>query len=47
MSKITLENLAFEGPELTDAELGDIAGGQMHVSWYIGGRPAEWVGSNG
>ncbi|GGK81111.1 hypothetical protein Sme01_44410 [Sphaerisporangium melleum] len=43
MSKISLEDLAFEGPELSDAELGEVAGGRMVVSWYLKGKPAEWV----
>jgi putative ATP-grasp target RiPP len=45
MSKISLNDLAIDGAELTDAQLGDVAGG-MTVTWYIGGRPAEWKVSN-
>jgi putative ATP-grasp target RiPP len=41
MSKISLNDLAIDGAELTDAQLGDVAGGSK-VTWYINGRPAEW-----
>ncbi|WP_171074962.1 hypothetical protein [Nonomuraea basaltis] len=42
MSKISLNDLAVDGAELTDAQLGDVAGGRMTVSWYIKGQAAEW-----
>ncbi|MEV8635148.1 putative ATP-grasp target RiPP [Streptosporangium sp. NPDC051023] len=41
-SKISLEDLPFEGAELSEAELGEISGGRWHVTWYTKGRPAEW-----
>ncbi|MGI5284572.1 putative ATP-grasp target RiPP [Nonomuraea polychroma] len=43
MSKISLNDLAIDGAELTEAELGDVAGGRWVESWKIGGKPAEWV----
>ncbi|GAA3203200.1 hypothetical protein [Nonomuraea helvata] len=46
MPKISLNDLAVDGAELTDAELGDVTGGRMSVSWYVGGKPAEWEGTN-
>ncbi|MEV7011043.1 putative ATP-grasp target RiPP [Streptosporangium sp. NPDC051022] len=46
MSKINIDDIPFEGAELSDAELGEVSGGRMHVSWMIGGRPAEWEGTN-
>ncbi|GAA3442877.1 putative ATP-grasp target RiPP [Planomonospora venezuelensis] len=43
MTKINIDDIPFEGAELTDAELGEVSGGRQSVSWRIGGRPAEWV----
>ncbi|GIH76628.1 putative ATP-grasp target RiPP [Planobispora longispora] len=43
MSKFSIDDIPFEGAELTEAELGEVAGGRMSVSWKIGGKPAEWV----
>jgi putative ATP-grasp target RiPP len=43
MSKISLNDLAIDGAELTDAQLGDVAGGGSEVSWRINGKPAEWT----
>ncbi|MEV0200028.1 putative ATP-grasp target RiPP [Nonomuraea sp. NPDC050691] len=46
MSKITIDDLPFEGAELTDAELGEVAGGakpQWQVSaWTLDDVPYEW-----
>ncbi len=44
-SKISLEDLPFEGAELSEAELGEVNGGRWSVSWRIGGKPAEWENS--
>lgn len=46
MSKISLNDLAIDGAELTDAQLGDVAGGAMVESWRINGKPAEWTVTN-
>mgnify|MGYP006964479161 CR=1 FL=1 len=43
MQKIKIEELAFDGPELTEAELGQVNGSRYSVCWYQGGRPVEWV----
>ncbi|MFF5205575.1 putative ATP-grasp target RiPP [Streptosporangium sp. NPDC000396] len=45
MSKISIDDLPFEGAELSEAELGEVSGGRWSVSWYIKGRPAEWENS--
>ncbi|WP_083502483.1 putative ATP-grasp target RiPP [Sphaerimonospora mesophila] len=42
MSKISIEDIPFEGAELTEAELGEVNGGRATVSWYLKGKPAEW-----
>ncbi|WP_171074238.1 hypothetical protein [Nonomuraea basaltis] len=42
MSKISLNDLAIDGAELTDAELGDVAGGRLTVCWTTGGKATEW-----
>ncbi|MER5621330.1 putative ATP-grasp target RiPP [Streptosporangium sp. NPDC002544] len=46
MSKITIDDLPFEGAELTEAQLGEVAGGRG--GWaltYDGAGPCrrEWV----
>lgn len=41
-NRIGLEDLALEGAELSEAELGEVSGGRWHVTWYIKGKPAEW-----
>lgn len=43
VQKIKIEELAFDGPELTEAELGQVNGSRYSVCWYQGGRPVEWV----
>ncbi|WP_372455608.1 putative ATP-grasp target RiPP [Sphaerisporangium fuscum] len=40
---MSLDDLAFDGAELTEAELGEVAGGRWSVSWTTGGKPSEWV----
>ncbi|WP_433349732.1 putative ATP-grasp target RiPP [Microtetraspora malaysiensis] len=50
MSKIKLDDLAFDGAELSEGDLGLVGGGrmpEMKVTWYIGGKPAEWDIVNG
>ncbi|MGI5491831.1 putative ATP-grasp target RiPP [Microtetraspora malaysiensis] len=50
MSKIKLDDLALDGAELSEGDLGLVGGGrmpEMKVTWYIGGKPAEWDIVNG
>ncbi|GAA0836566.1 putative ATP-grasp target RiPP [Streptosporangium amethystogenes subsp. fukuiense] len=43
MSKITIDDLPFEGAELTEAELGEVDGGQKwSVSAWKKNLPCEW-----
>ncbi|MET8049395.1 putative ATP-grasp target RiPP [Streptosporangium sp. NPDC005286] len=47
MSKITIDDLPFEGAELAEAQLGEVAGGQVGrwVLTYDGSGPCrrEWI----
>jgi putative ATP-grasp target RiPP len=43
MSKISLDNLAVDGAELSEAELGQIAGGKWMATWSKDGKPTEWA----
>ena len=46
MSKITIDDLPFAGAELTDAELGDVAGSRKKEwqasAWTLDDVPYEW-----
>ncbi|WP_326642446.1 putative ATP-grasp target RiPP [Streptosporangium sp. NBC_01755] len=43
MSKISIDDIPFEGAELSEAELGEVAGGRMTVSWRNSkGQASEW-----
>ncbi|MER6173107.1 putative ATP-grasp target RiPP [Streptosporangium sp. NPDC001681] len=43
MSKITIDDLPFEGAELGEAELGEVSGGRpWSVSAWKKGLPCEW-----
>ncbi|MEV4113715.1 putative ATP-grasp target RiPP [Nonomuraea sp. NPDC049695] len=44
MSKITIDDLPFGGKELTDAELGEVAGGRRWEAsaWTLDDVPYEW-----
>ncbi|MEU8244937.1 putative ATP-grasp target RiPP [Nonomuraea sp. NPDC048916] len=46
MSKITIDDLPFEGAELTDAELGEVAGSRrkewVASAWTLDDVPYEW-----
>ncbi|MER5621331.1 putative ATP-grasp target RiPP [Streptosporangium sp. NPDC002544] len=42
MSKITIDDLPFEGAELTEAQLGEVAGGRWSVSAWKKDLPCEW-----
>ncbi|MGW0589332.1 putative ATP-grasp target RiPP [Streptosporangium sp. NPDC002607] len=46
MSKIKIDDLPFEGAELTEAQLGQVAGGLSMEIWqitgYKNGKACEW-----
>ncbi|MEU0521197.1 putative ATP-grasp target RiPP [Streptosporangium sp. NPDC006007] len=44
MSKINIDDIPFEGAELSEAELGEVSGGRMSVSWRNSkGQACEWT----
>ncbi|MCK2219352.1 putative ATP-grasp target RiPP [Actinomadura sp. ATCC 31491] len=46
MSKIKIDDLSFEGAELSQAELGEVAGGRrkewVASAWTLDDVPYEW-----